>query len=506
MGFLTELEEQPRRLEVTATALQDLLVVEFMDGMFAGHTAGLPFQWQRYLTVSSRDITYRREILKELAACPMLVEKMTVLCSCISEISRMKDARMSGEYGPEAFREFGMMREAYDQIQQMHEALKSQMDSGAVQSKGLIRLYEVLSEKLRENFCETFPEDWEKLTTGMERIGSMTLQFRLDEELHIQGASLEALNKGKYGKNSFLQRRKETLQEEKPWDMSALREMTTPAEELLEEELRFNQREFYQRMYRMTLDLDDLYQDLIFYLGALEYCARMAKASVTLCLPRILPVENKGFAARNMINPVLVVTNPSKTPVPNDVDFQKGGELFLLTGINQGGKTTFLRTVGTIQLLFQLGWPVPASEASISLVDKIVTVFSHEENTELQHGKLGQELKAMKQGMEEATPDSLLLCNEPITGTSPMENLYLSRMVLSACKVNGYKGIWVTHLYDLASRAGAMNEQLPGSRISSLTAKAVAHGATVDASYRIERGDPAFTSYAREVMRKETAL
>lgn len=234
----------------------------------------------------------------------------------------------------------------------MHEALKSQMDSGAVQSKGLIRLYEVLSEKLRENFCETFPEDWEKLTTGMERIGSMTLQFRLDEELHIQGASLEALNKGKYGKNSFLQRRKETLQEEKPWDMSALREMTTPAEELLEEELRFNQREFYQRMYRMTLDLDDLYQDLIFYLGALEYCARMAKASVTLCLPRILPVENKGFAARNMINPVLVVTNPSKTPVPNDVDFQKGGELFCSPGLIRAEKQHFCALWGPFNCCF----------------------------------------------------------------------------------------------------------------------------------------------------------
>ena len=87
-----------------------------------------------------------------------------------------------------------------------------------------------------------------------------------------------------------------------------------------------------------------------------------------------------------------------------------------------------------------------------------------------------------------------------------MENLYLSRVVLSACKVNGYKGIWVTHLYDLASRAEAMNQELGGSRISSLVAKAVVHEDTVDASYHIERGEPAFTSYAREVMRKEAAL
>ena len=112
----------------------------------------------------------------------------------------------------------------------------------------------------------------------------------------------------------------------------------------------------------------------------------------------------------------------------------------------------------------------------------------------------------MRRGMEEATPYSLLLCNEPITGTSPMENLYLSREVLCACKINGFKGIWVTHLYDLASRVDAMNEALPGSPLSSLTAEAIVHDGQADASYRISRGAPAFTSYAREVMRKETSI
>ena len=156
-----------------------------------------------------------------------------------------------------------------------------------------------------------------------------------------------------------------------------------------------------------------------------------------------------------------------------------------------------------LQLLFQLGLPVPAKEAAISPVDKIVTVFSHEENTELEHGKLGQELNTVQDGMREGTAYSLMLFNEPITGTSPMENLYLSRLVLSACKVKGYKGIWVTHLYDLASRADAMNEKVSGSRVSSLVAKAVLHGDTADATYVIVPGEPAFNSYAREVMKKE---
>ena len=87
-----------------------------------------------------------------------------------------------------------------------------------------------------------------------------------------------------------------------------------------------------------------------------------------------------------------------------------------------------------------------------------------------------------------------------------MENLFLSREVLTACKLQGYKGIWVTHIYDLASGAEEMNCSLSGSTISSIIAVAATSGEQVNASYRIERGNPQFTSYAKEVLRKETGI
>lgn len=506
MGFLTEMENESRRAVVSEEALDDLMLTDFMHEVFSRHTAGQPFTWKNYLTVSEQDIIYRRDVLRELAVNPELIEKMQALCACIQMVSRFKDLHMEGEYGPEAFREFGIMQEAYIQISSMQEALQKAIDDKRVVSQGLVRLCGVLQDKLRENFSPNFTAEWAKRTSGLERMGSVCVEFHLDDELHIHSASILAIHKQKYGRGGLLQFKRDMVHPEHPWELAGLKDMETPTEELLEGELKFNQRRFYQILSRMTLELDGLYQDLIFYLGAMEYCARMTQAGVSLCLPQILPMEHRGFRAVGMVNPVLALLKKTGKPVPNDVDFAEGGEIFLLTGINQGGKTTFLRTVGAVQLLFQLGWPVPASQTAISPVDKIVTVFSHEENTALQHGKLGQELKTVRRGMEEATPQSLLLCNEPITGTSPMENLYLSRVVLSACKVNGYKGIWVTHLYDLASRAEAMNQELGGSRISSLVAKAVVHEDTVDASYHIERGEPAFTSYAREVMRKEAAL
>ena len=271
------------------------------------------------------DIVYRRDVLKELAACPSLVEKMAALCGCIRMISRLKDIHMAGEYGPEAFREFGTMQEAYEQMKAMHQELEEQMKAEQIHSQGLLRLHDVLTEKLKKNFCDEFEKNWASRTSGMERIASVSLEFSLDEEMHIQGAAITGLYKEKYGKNGFLQRKKENMHEEKPWDLSSLKDMITPAEELLEAELRFNQKEFYQLLYRMTLDMDDLYQDLTFYLGALEYCRRMGAAHISLCLPRILEKDHKGYRAKGLVNPVLVVLNPSKKPVANDVDFREIG-------------------------------------------------------------------------------------------------------------------------------------------------------------------------------------
>ena len=77
------------------------------------------------------------------------------------------------------------------------------------------------------------------------------------------------------------------------------------------------------------------------------------------------------------------------------------------------------------QVLFQLGWPVPANGAAISPVADLVTVFSQEEDQELHNGKLGQELKAVRRNLEGLSKDGMILLNEPITGTVSYTHLYV---------------------------------------------------------------------------------
>ena len=78
--------------------------------------------------------------------------------------------------------------------------------------------------------------------------------------------------------------------------------------------------------------------------------------------------------------------------------------------------------------------------------------------------------------------------------------------MLSACKLQGYKGVWVTHIYDLATGAAEMNQSLSGSTVSSIIAIAVNSADGIVASYKIKRDKPQFSSYAKEVLRKETGV
>jgi len=509
MGFLTttDINKQPSPLAISDQALTDLMLDEYLGRIFQGHHGDQSLNWTSFLTTDVQDLLYRREVLQELAGNPALVESISEVCKCLSQIRALQDAPTSDEFYAESIREYSVLQLAHSTMSALSEELGKLSAAGGIKSRGLQQLSRVISEKVATNFTAQFEDRWQAYAGGLEQLGSYRIRLTLDAELHICGAALTAIQKEQFVKGGLFGSRtlKELRQPDKVWDLQPLKEMKTPAEELIRVQLSNNQKQFYQALQRITADLEDLYQDLLFYLGALRYMRQMRKTNTAVCYPEIRPMETKEFSAKTMINPVLTVFKHGGT-IPNDIEFLPGGEILVLTGINQGGKTTFLRTVGVIQAMFQLGWPVPATEAAISPVDKIVTVFSHEENTELQHGKLGQELKTMRAGLDLATPNSLLLCNEPITGTSPMENLFLSRDVLSACKLQGYKGIWVTHIYDLASGAKVMNESLTGSTISSIIAVAVGSGSDVGASYKVVRGEPQFTSYAKEVLRKETGI
>lgn len=142
--------------------------------------------------------------------------------------------------------------------------------------------------------------------------------------------------------------------------------------------------------------------------------------------------------------------------VTNSFDINTKKRIMVLTGPNQGGKTTFARQLGQVHYLAKLGVPVQGINNKIHLIDNIYTFFKTEENLESLDGKLQIELNATKEILDKSTNDSLILFNEIFASTTMVDGLDISNLILNKINKMGSLCLFVTFLTDLAKRDDVM--------------------------------------------------
>ena len=199
------------------------------------------------------------------------------------------------------------------------------------------------------------------------------------------------------------------------------------------------------------------------------------------------------LSAAGLCDPALAL-QLSAPVVGNDVAAD-GAALVLITGANQGGKSTLLRSLGTAQLLLQAGMFVPATLFRGSLCGQVFTHFGREEDQALQRGKLEEELNRMRTIVERIRPGDLLLANESFAATNEREGSELARQVFRAHLDVGVRVVAVTHLYDLAESLYRTERH----RGVFLRAGREEDG---ERSFRIEPGAPLPTSYGQDLYRR----
>lgn len=234
-------------------------------------------------------------------------------------------------------------------------------------------------------------------------------------------------------------------------------------------------------------------RELAFYTGCLNLYEKLTAKEEPVSFPVPSEAGTGKYTVRGLYDAALSLITENRV-TGNDVNAD-GKNLFIITGANQGGKSTFLRSAGQAQLMMQCGIFTPAESFSADVCTGLYTHYKKEEDQSMKSGKLDEELSRMDDIAALVKPGSCVLFNESFAATNEREGSEISRQIISALMEKNIRVFFVTHLYELSH--GFYKQGIPGAVF--LRAERQPDGTR---TFRLTEGEPLPTSFGGDLYQK----
>ena len=429
----------------------DLNLDQIVDAITAGRDEYdlKPFFYSHLTT--PEEIAYRHEIMGDLES-EFLFQSIKLFSSRMRSMREHRTAAKSLHYKYQKDRWFLESIEIYCGA---IESLWHDLDERDPHSRGLQGFREYLARYAEAAEFKTLMEGAKRIKSELSAIrycllirgGSVTV-LNYDSEIDYSAVVEDTFSKFKQTavKDYRVQFSASTDMnhvEAKVLDMVAQR---NPSAFLALDDYCANNRDYLDKV------ISDFDREIQFYIAYLEFAETFTRGGLKFCYPQISKAR-KNVSNRDGFDLALAgkLIHEKATMVCNDFILSGTERIFVVTGPNQGGKTTFARTFGQLHYLASLGCPVPGTEAQLFLFDRLFAHFEKEENIKTLRGKLQDDLFRIRHVLDEATPNSVIIMNEIFSSTTVQDAVYLSRKVIERISQLDSLCVCVTFLDELAS-------------------------------------------------------
>ena len=231
-------------------------------------------------------------------------------------------------------------------------------------------------------------------------------------------------------------------------------------------------------------------REIQFYFAWLDMVKMLEGIGFPFCYPELRGREEARFAEDSY--DLALALRTLKPVVPNDFSLTPPEQILVVTGPNQGGKSTFARAFGQAFYLASLGVSIPARRAALPLCDQVLTHFERGEDRQKQSGKLEEDVLRLKGLLDRSTKDSIFVVNEIFSSTTLKDALILGRHMMDAVTEKAGSAVAVTFMEELSEY---------GPQTVSMVSD-VSDGGEQRRTYRIRRRRADGAAFARKLAEK----
>ena len=229
-----------------------------------------------------------------------------------------------------------------------------------------------------------------------------------------------------------------------------------------------------------------------FYQAAVQMKLHMDRFGLEWCFPKVCDRRDLEFEELREF----VMAIEQRVKVIGNTCSLRQKDMLIVTGANQGGKSTFLRSIGIAQVMMQCGLPVTAKSFRSGIFPRIFVHFTRREDSAMNSGRLDEELRRMDGIVEHIGDGSLILLNESFASTTEKEGSVIAYDILRALKEAGVRILTVTHLLSFAKRVYGESKDRPEAGVDFLSAERLPDGTR---TFRMVRGEPELTSFGLDL-------